>query len=277
VSSFQKRRLEFGDRLRRLRERTGMAGKDFAAALGWHPSKVSKIELGKQTATDSDVVAWLDAAGAAESVVQHMRDDLRELRIEQMSWRRQVRAGHRAKQEEIAASERAARTIRAVDTAAVPGLLQTPDYAREIFATQASLLEVPNDVDDAVRARMQRQQVLYEPDRTIEILVAEAAVLHPIAPAPVMAAQIHRLIATIGLPNVRFGVIPAGTVLPHVLWHGYWIVDRVVLVENISAEVRITDPEQVAIYERLTDRLWEVAVEDDQARELLTRFLTRTD
>jgi transcriptional regulator with XRE-family HTH domain len=277
VSSFQKRRLEFGDRLRRLRERTGMAGKDFAAALGWHPSKVSKIELGKQTATDSDVVAWLDAAGAAESVVQHMRDDLRELRIEQMSWRRQVRAGHRAKQEEIAASERAARTIRAVDTAAVPGLLQTPDYAREIFATQASLLEVPNDVDDAVRARMQRQQVLYEPDRTIEILVAEAAVLHPIAPAPVMAAQIHRLIATIGLPNVRFGIIPAGTVLPHVLWHGYWIVDRVVLVENISAEVRITDPEQVAIYERLTNRLWAIAVEDDHARELLTRFLTRTD
>lgn len=277
MSSFQKRRLEFGDRLRRLRERTGMAGKDFAAALGWHPSKVSKIELGKQTATDSDVVAWLDAAGAAESVVQHMRDDLRELRIEQMSWRRQVRAGHRAKQEEIAASERAARTIRAVDTAAVPGLLQTPDYAREIFATQASLLEVPNDVDDAVRARMQRQQVLYEPDRTIEILVAEAAVLHPIAPAPVMAAQIHRLIATIGLPNVRFGIIPAGTVLPHVLWHGYWIVDRVVLVENISAEVRITDPEQVAIYERLTNRLWAIAVEDDHARELLTRFLTRTD
>lgn len=277
MSSFQKRRLEFGDRLRRLRERTGMAGKDFAAALGWHPSKVSKIELGKQTATDSDVVAWLDAVGASESVVQQMRDELRELRIEQMSWRRQVRAGHRAKQEEIAASERAARTIRAVDTAAVPGLLQTPDYAREIFATQASLLEVPNDVDDAVRARMQRQQVLYEPDRTIEILVAEAAVLHPIAPAPVMAAQIHRLIATIGLPNVRFGVIPAGTVLPHVLWHGYWIVDRVVLVENISAEVRITDPEQVAIYERLTDRLWAVAVEDGHARELLTRFLTRTD
>jgi hypothetical protein len=92
-----------------------------------------------------------------------------------------------------------------------------------------------------------------------------------------MAAQIHRLIATIGLPNVRFGIIPAGTVLPHVLWHGYWIVDRVVLVENISAEVRITDPEQVAIYERLTNRLWAIAVEDDHARELLTRFLTRTD
>lgn len=47
-------------------------------------------------------------------------------------------------------------------------------------------------------------------------------------------------------------------------------MDDVVLVETVSEELRVVDPDQVAVYNRLTDRLWPVAVEGDVARRLLS-------
>jgi len=52
-------------------------------------------------------------------------------------------------------------------------------------------------------------------------------------------------------------------------FHGFWIVDDVVFVETVSGEERVTDPDQVAVYERLADRLWSAAVTGDDARAVL--------
>lgn len=273
TGTFEKQRLEFADRLVQLREQTGMAAKDFAAMLGWHASKVSKIETGKQTPSDDDVRQWLTALGATDEVVEQLRDQLRDLRIAQSTWRRQLRSGHRARQERDAREERDASVIRAVDVMAVPGLVQTPPYARRVLLTQADLLEVPaGDVDAAINVRMRRQQVLYEPGKQIEILTTEAALGMSVCTPTEMRPQIARLLSIIGLPNVRFGVLPLGVEYPHLLPHGFWVVDDEVTVELVHAELRITDPEQVAIYNKLTDRLWSVAVEGDEARRLLLRL-----
>ena len=56
-SSYQKEREALGSRLRDLRRRTGMTGIDFAVRLGWAQSKVSRLELGRQTATAADLEA----------------------------------------------------------------------------------------------------------------------------------------------------------------------------------------------------------------------------
>ena len=273
TGTFENQRLEYADQLVRLREQVGMAAKDLAVMLGWHASKVSKIETGKQTPTDDDVRQWLAALGASDELVEQMRDQLRDLRIAQSAWRRQLRAGHRARQERDVREERDASVIRAVDVMAVPGLVQTPQYARRILLTQADLLEVPaGDVDTAVNARMRRQQVLYESGKQIELLVAEAALGMAVCPPSEMRPQVDRLLSVIGLPNVRFGVLPLHVEYPHLLPHGFWIVDDEVTVELVHAELRITDPEQVAIYSKLADRLWNVAVEGDEARTLLLRL-----
>jgi hypothetical protein len=60
--------------------------------------------------------------------------------------------------------------------------------------------------------------------------------------------------------------------MPWMPMHGFWILDDQVLVENITAEIRVTDPEEVAIYAALTDQLWQVAAEGDEARDLLDRI-----
>jgi transcriptional regulator with XRE-family HTH domain len=216
VPSYETRRLRFGDRLVGLRIAAGMQAKDLAAELGWDPSKISKIERGKQMPSDADLLGWLGAVEASVGLVEELRHELRELRVRHDAWRRQLRAGHRARQERDAGEERAAGMIRAVDVMAVPGLLQIADYARAVLTSQADLLGVPaDDVDEAIRARMLRQRVLYEPGRRIEILVAESALATSVCPPVVMAAQLDRLASAIGLPEVRFGVLPQYRQWPH--------------------------------------------------------------
>lgn len=94
---------------------------------------------------------------------------------------------------------------------------------------------------------MARQNVLYDTSKTIEILVAEAALRYSVAPPDVMAAQLDRLAALIGMPSIRFGVLPLDRAMPYLPMHGYWLLDDVALVENITAEIRIEDADEVAI------------------------------
>ena len=58
MSSFQRAREALGLRLRELRRDAQLTGRELAQSQGWHPSKVSKIEAGKQTPSQADIRAW---------------------------------------------------------------------------------------------------------------------------------------------------------------------------------------------------------------------------
>ncbi len=270
LNSFERRREALGERLRELRVAAGYEqGKDFARVLGWNAPKVSKIENGRQTASVEDVETWLAALSAPADVADEVRAMLAAVLDAYVTWKDKVRTGHRARQEESVTREGKARVIRAFEIGAVPGLVQTADYARCALTAHAELHGGGHDIDDAVRARMKRQQILFEPGREIELLFSEAALLNPIALPDVMRGQKHRLIATIGTPGVRVGIIPTGVTLPYPLLHNWWVIDNVVLMESATAEIVVDDPDEVEVYNKLTDMFWEVAVEGDAARDLL--------
>ncbi|ANY06429.1 helix-turn-helix domain-containing protein [Pseudonocardia sp. HH130630-07] len=270
MTDIDRRRVEVGGRLRALRDESELSGRQLADRLEWPTSKISKLETGRQIAGDSDVIAWCAATGASESVAAELIETLVDLRVEYASWRRTLASGgYRNRQRRAATDEQDAARIRAVDFGVVPGLVQIPDYARHVFALHADLHGLDLDVDSAVVARMTRQNLLYDTTRTIEILVAEAALRYPVAPPEIMAAQLDRLTALIGLPSVRFGILPLNQQMPYMPMHGYWLLDDVVLIENITAEIRIEDDDEVTVYHRLTDRLWTVAAERDRARAVL--------
>ncbi|MFR9729106.1 helix-turn-helix domain-containing protein [Saccharopolyspora sp. MS10] len=255
MTSFEQRRQDFGEKLRRFRDEAGLTGRDLASALGWPHSKISKLENGKQTAEDQDVIDWMDALGASESSARQLLDELAELRVSKAAWRAQLRAGHKARQLQSFDSEHAATRIRNVEFGVVPGLLQTADYARAVFRTQAELLQVPDDDAEAsIRVRMQRQQVLYQ-GKQIEVIVSEHALRHPVAPTDAMLGQLDRLISAIDIPGLRFGVLPEFRRLPNITMNGFIILDDLVQVEHVSAELTIEDPDQISIYHRLMDRL----------------------
>lgn len=214
MATFEERRAVFGDKLRGLRARSGMNGRDFATALGTGQPKISKIETGRQTPSDEDVPAWCDALEVAEADTRALLAELADLRVEQATWQRHLRSGHRARQDEIQALEQSVAasapwTSWPCRVSSRP--LTTPAGS---FTTQAELHDVDRDIDEAVLARMRRQQVLYEPGRSIEILLAEAALRHPVGTPEETIGQVDRLISVIGLPSVRLGILLLDRRLP---------------------------------------------------------------
>ena len=264
----------FAGELRSLRVAAGFGtGKQFAARIGWLASKVSRIENARTLPADDDLDTWFAAVDADQATEARLRATLVDLRLERDRWKRQLKQGHAARQRGEAAAERDASHVVTVEFFIVNGLVQIPDYARVVFELASEMHRTPADTDQAVRARVQRQDVLYDPSKTIEILLGESALRYPICPAPVMRAQLDRLLNVIGLPHVRFGIVPLDRQLPTITMHGFTIHDDTVLVETNHTELTAVDAEDVELYESIVEKLWDAAVTGDDARRLLQRAL----
>jgi transcriptional regulator with XRE-family HTH domain len=270
-TDYQQAREALGARLRELRTETGLNGKDFAGRLGWQRSKVSRLENGKQTATDADVEAWARAAEQPGEAAE-LRRALRTLETAYRSWRRQLSAGHRAVQDGHRVQEAQAETVHIFEPGIIPGIFQTPDYARGVLTDVSNRLGTPRDVEEGVRARMKRQETVYEPGHHFHVLIWEAA-LHVVRCTPeAMAAQLNRLSGFVGLDTVTLGIIPLGARTPFSPKHGFWIIDeRLVVADTWNAELSLDSPDDVAVYRRTWELMQESAVYDHQAHRLIAR------
>ncbi|MQA15200.1 MAG: helix-turn-helix domain-containing protein [Pseudonocardiaceae bacterium] len=270
-------RTAFGHRLRVLRVDAGLSGKEFAERLGWAPSKVSKLEHGHQTATTSDVTVWTAALGAPQEVRDALLADLRSLQVEYATWRRQFRTGGFGRRQRAALPlESSSSLIRVFETDVVPGLLQTPQYARHLFTRLAEFRGLATDVEEAVRTRMHRQQLLYEPGRQFRFLLTETAMLSRVCPTTVLRAQLDRLLVLADLDTVDLALLPLDTPLPHPTWHGFWIYDdTLLLAETPTAELSLRDADDLATYQRLFESLWDVATHGSAALSALRRLIDR--
>jgi transcriptional regulator with XRE-family HTH domain len=273
VSSFQRAREALGVRLRELRHDAHLTGRRLAESQGWHPSKVSKIEAGKQTPSQADVDAWARAC-ARPDLAAELGATLRTLEEQYVEFRRLFRTGQRAGQEALAQVEADAESIRNFENVLVPGLLQTPEYARSMLSERLEDIAGVDDVDDAVAARMQRQQVLYRTGKRFHFVITEAVLRYLLCPPEVMAGQLDRLVALSTLTTVRFGVIPFQAQLPVIPLHGFHIYDdRAVHVENFTAALKLTQPSEIAAYDKLFGQLAGAASYGSEARALITRAL----
>ncbi|MFF8971456.1 helix-turn-helix domain-containing protein [Streptomyces sp. NPDC014995] len=270
-TDFQSARVALGARLRELRAEAGLNGKDMAERLGWQRSKVSRLETGKQTATAADLTAWAQAADAPAEAAD-LQSRLRGLESHQRSWRRQLASGHRAVQDRYVAEYRHTTTLRGYEATVIPGLFQTPDYARHLLIRNAELMQSPRDTDEAVNARMKRQDVLYEADKAFRVLIWEGALHVLVCPPDVMAGQLDRLVGLIGMSTVSLGIVPLGARLKITPKHGFWIFneDRVI-VETVNTEFTLEAADDVALYARVWDHLDEGAAYGPQARRLIGR------
>lgn len=263
-------RTGFGIRLRQLREEAELSGKELAERLGWPASKVSRLENGRQTASADDVRAWATALSAPTELRDELVSDLRSLRVEYATWRRQYRSGLAPRQKAGVVLEHSTTLLRAVETAIVPGLLQTADYARHVFQGLAELHNSPDDVEEAVRSRMRRQEALYHSERQFKFLVTEAALRTRVCPPAVLRAQLDRLLVLSGMDNVELAVIPSTAQLLKAISHGFWIFDdTLVLIETLNVELAIQDKEDIALYARLFETYSEAALHGQQAFDFI--------
>jgi len=273
VTSVQQARQALGLRLRELRRHSGLTGRELAGQLGWPASKISKLENGHQTPTDGDLRAWANATGA-EKVVAELVASLHTLESQHAEWRRQLRGGLRSHQVELARLDEKTKLLRALESTFIPGLLQTAEYARARFAQSIRVLKVPNDVDEAVRVRLQRQEILYQSDKRFHFLLTEAVLRYRLCPVEVMLAQLDRLVALSAMRNVRLGIIPFETPYSVAPAHGFWLLDEdLVIVETFSAELHLAQPPEIALYSAIFDRLAAIASYGRDARAVITRIM----
>jgi len=246
--------------LRALRQRAGLTGEQLAGQTGLSQPKVSRIETGRSLPNLEELRVWATVTNASEDELAELAALVEQLATSATSWRILHRLGLAGKQQEIKELEQQAQHITTFQPVMVPGLLQVAEYARRVI----EMAYQPGDVGRAVAARMERQAVLYDQSKQFDFIITEGALRWRPGPAELMQAQLDRLISVASLPNVTLSIVPLGEASipflhPFVTWH--LEAETLVSVETYSAELWVTDVQDVARYKEVWDRLSEQTVE----------------
>src|SRR5204862_5010483 len=118
---------------------------------------------------------------------------------------------------------------------------------------------------------VQRQEILYRPDKRFHFILTEAALRLRLCSPEIMLGQLDRLVSFSALPNVRLGIIGFETQYATSPWHGFWIYDNNrVLIETYSAELNLDLPQEVELYAGIFVRLAGIARYGRVARAMNT-------
>ncbi|NNJ60963.1 MAG: helix-turn-helix domain-containing protein [Dactylosporangium sp.] len=269
-------REALGHQLKDLRKDAGLTGRQLALRAGWHSSKVSKLEYGKQTPAETDIEVWCQHCSATDQIADLIAA-VRNIETMYVEWRRMLRVGTRRRQEASITLELETKLMRWYEPLLVPGILHTAEYAAAVMGRVIDFYGVPDDLDTGVAARMERQQILYRGDHRFHFIIAEQA-LHTMVGSPeIMIGQLDRLQTILSLPRVSFGIIPIDA--PYHAPTNQFIMfdDRLVNVETVSAELAITQPREIALYTKAFHILTGVAAYGKRAQTLIRSALDGLD
>jgi transcriptional regulator with XRE-family HTH domain len=260
-------------RLRDIRKDAELTARQVAQAAGWHESKCSRIEHARTIPSPADIRAWCAICGVPDQAAD-LTATLRSIDSMYVEWRRMVRSGMRRLQEAPLPLYKRTRQFRIYEPGVIPGLFQTAEYARARMGRIIEFNGIPDDLDTAVAARLERQGVLRQGDHRFAVVLEEWALRSRIGSPQMMADQLAHLSHESALPALALGIIPASA--PRTMWSspGFWIFDESrVLIETPAAELAITQPREVAIYLRTFTELAAMAVYGSHAKELITRAI----
>ncbi|RNL81659.1 helix-turn-helix domain-containing protein [Halostreptopolyspora alba] len=146
--------------------------------------------------------------------------------------------------------ERMAAEVREFHMTLVPGLVQTPEYARAVFRATRPWVD-PSTLDRLVESRMKRQEVLESHDRPLLWMVLDEGVIRRVLGDVVTAkAQLDHLLKLVEDSVLRLQVVPWSLKLPPGISGPFRIFifpDRpmVVSAEHVVDDLVIDDGDQV--------------------------------
>ncbi|MET7938166.1 helix-turn-helix transcriptional regulator [Streptomyces sp. NPDC005322] len=254
------RRRKLGAELRRQRDLAGLTSGEAARRLGWHQSKVSRIETGRSGAKPSDVARLLEVYEVADPELRALLEALcgggaSDPEGSRRGWWYAYRDLLPPAYRDFIALEAEASDAYSLETTVVPGLLQTPDYARAV--TRAALADLPRSrVDALVEVRIARQSVLRgERPLRLHAVLDEAALRREVGDATVMAAQLRHLMELCELPQVRLQVLPfsagmpIGITGPFIIFSFPHITDLdVVVLDHLTSSLYLERKEDLRAY-----------------------------
>ncbi|MFF3929531.1 helix-turn-helix domain-containing protein [Streptomyces hirsutus] len=275
VSTVLARRL--GGELLRMREGRGMRQSHAAEALSASVAKVAKMERGGVPIRDPDIRALCHLYGETDEVVigkllQLARTD-RERRKASGWWNQYPQLPAMV---EYVALEDIATSIRTWQLAFIPGLLQTPDYARAV-AVGAGSWEEPSEVEPFVEARLARQARLRS-EHPLELwaVIHEGALRQLVGGRDVMREQLGHLLDLSRTDNVKVQVVPWLAGAHPGMIGAFSIVSftepgalDVVHMDVPSSTLWLESEEDAARHRRIFDRIARVGLAERNALDLM--------
>ena len=272
-------KMLLGAQLRRLRESAGITRDDAGYHIRASGSKISRMELGRVSFKERDVIDLLEFYGVRDLTE---RGKLLQLTREANAppWFQKFQDVVPDWFQVFVGLEEAAQLIRVYEIQFVPGLLQTEDYARATIKQGAPEMD-PDEVERRVALRMGRQKLLTRENPPRYWVVMDEAALHrPIGGRDVHAAQIEHLIHLSGQPNITIQVMPFAYG-GHAAESGAFTIMRfpesdlpdVVYMEYLTGAHYVDKPEEVERYAAVMGRLSVAGTSPDLTREMLTRML----
>jgi len=271
------RRRQAGAELRRLRDAAGITIDQAAARLDCSASKISRMETGAGVQRPRDVTELLDFY---EVTAEETRAELLALvrdSNEQDWWHNYPDAVPRWF-ERFMAAESSAVSVEEFDCQLVPGLLQTPDYARAVMRAANTSLD-DDEIDRRVVVRMERQNRLAGEDPlSLSVVLDESVLRRHVGGRDVMRAQLERLADRAAQPNITIQVLPFTLGAYAAFGHPFTIMSfpvppggEVVHMDQLHSGLYLERPSDLRRYRLAMNRLRAAALDAEQSRNAIIK------
>ncbi|NUK10308.1 helix-turn-helix domain-containing protein [Streptomyces lunaelactis] len=184
----------FGRQLKRFRECTEYDRAAFGSATGYSASTIASYEQGRRVPSPR-FIEQADELLGARGVLVEMKEEV-------------ARAQYPPFFRDAAKLEAEAVELHVYANQAVPGLLQTEQYARAVFVNWRPLYD-EETVEQRVVARLARQEILAgRPLPTFSFVIEEAVLGRPLGGAGVMRGQLEQILLVGQQRNVEVQIMP---------------------------------------------------------------------
>ncbi|WP_241479705.1 helix-turn-helix domain-containing protein [Nocardiopsis lucentensis] len=276
-------RLLLGKALQQLRDEAGLSGAEVAKQMGFGAAKLSKIERGQAAVSKADLHLFFQ--------VLNVSDDVRPTLIELGAQSRRPRRNRTTTFEQELPGKNFERYLGLEEIAVgikdwhpylIPGLLQTPEYARALISANPLLL--PDQVDHLVQLRLERQQTLHRATDPLQLwsIVEEYALRRVLGSQEIRDDQLRHLLTMGQKPNVNIQVVPESAGAHAGLDGAFAILDAgnhlppVVYIDSRGMNTYVEGVTELAIYKATYDHIQSAALSPVQSAEVITAILEGT-
>lgn len=156
----------------------------------------------------------------------------------------------------------------------LPGIFQTEAYIRQMLRFWYSFLDAPDDADATVAMKAERTAIALTQAKRILVVLGERALRTRRGTPAEHADQLRHLLSLMVLPFVSVGVIPADAQRYAIATTGFWIFDdNAVALETPTAAIKVSRPQEIALYAAMFEQLQAQALYGPDARRLITNVV----
>jgi transcriptional regulator with XRE-family HTH domain len=266
------RSRRLGRELRRLRDAANLTLDAAGKQVGSSGSRIQRIEAGDIKVRPGDVMELLVAYGISidSEPGRSLLVMARELR--EPGWWQRLNTLP-ARYATMIAYEEEATEIRNFEPVLIPGLLQTEAYARAVISSGETDDEV---IDQRVRARMQRQDILNRKTNKprLHAVISEAALLVEVGGKTVLREQLGHLASVSAQVNVTVQVLrfAAGA---HMADHGGFLIlnlnedPPLGYIDTLAGALFLESPHDLGLLTTAFDHLKTLAMSPAESAELI--------